>query len=100
MLSSLTPQTGDNAPIWLVLHSPSGSNYQQHQLPFLPQTGYHEYRFDWTPDRVSYYVDDTWMADLITGMPTVPGALHMFHWSTGDPNWSRYVRLLLVRKLS
>lgn len=57
-------------------------------LAFAPDDGYHEYRFDWLSDRISFYADSVWLTDIVVDVPNSPGALFLNHWSNGDPNWS------------
>ncbi|KAF2762856.1 concanavalin A-like lectin/glucanase [Pseudovirgaria hyperparasitica] len=57
-------------------------------LRFRPDQAFHEYRFDWTPHKVSFYVDGNWQYDMNQGVPSSPGHLVLNHWSNGDGNWS------------
>ncbi len=87
-----------SSPVNLVLQSPqsqeAGFNaagtptFDLHQLPFRPDTGYHEYRFDWTKDKVSFYADGQWLMEMTQAVPTDAGHITMSHWSNGDPSWS------------
>ncbi|ORY19563.1 concanavalin A-like lectin/glucanase domain-containing protein [Clohesyomyces aquaticus] len=82
----------------LVLQSPQSksegydasntSDFKVQHLPFQPDKDFHEYRFDWAPSRVSFFVDGTWLQDFTENVPTEPGYLFMNHWSNGDPLWS------------
>jgi beta-glucanase (GH16 family) len=63
-------------------------DYALQTLPFDPSAGFHEYRFDWTPTRVSFYVDGAWQHDMVDFLPTNPGHIVLNHWSNGDQNWS------------
>ncbi|KAI4213126.1 MAG: hypothetical protein LQ351_004280 [Letrouitia transgressa] len=80
--------SGNTSPVWLVIHSPSSPPAQEPQVPFHPDDGYHEYRFDWTPEKVSYYADGQHLGDVTTGLPTHPGRIHFNHWSNGDNGWT------------
>lgn len=62
--------------------------FDVHQLPFEPSNGLHEYRFDWTPDGVSFYADGAWLTDMRWTYPDSPGYLSLNHWSNGNPLWS------------
>jgi hypothetical protein len=85
-------------PINLVNQSPeslaAGFNaagtpgFDTHPLPFDPAAGFHDYRFDWTPDRISFYADGRWLRDMTQSTPDGPGRLFVNHWSNGDPAWS------------
>jgi len=63
-------------------------NYQNKNLPFRPDEEFHEYRFDWSPDRVIFYVDGQFVYEMTEGIPTSAGRFFMNHWSNGDPLWS------------
>lgn len=53
----------------------------------LPQD-FHEYRFDWMPDRIDFYVDGSLVQTTTENIPDSPDHLMLSHWSNGDPNWS------------
>jgi beta-glucanase (GH16 family) len=82
----------------LVLQSPEsvthgyaaqGTNgFQVMALPFRPDELFHEYRFDWTPNRVSFYVDGVFLHEMTENVPTESGGIFLNHWSNGDPSWS------------
>ncbi|KAI0402908.1 glycoside hydrolase, family 16 [Xylaria palmicola] len=58
-------------------------------LPFDPTTGFHEYRFDFLPDRVFFYADNNLLSEMTgSGVPTTAGHLLISHWSNGNPGWS------------
>ena len=57
-------------------------------LPFRPDEGFHEYRFDWVPDKVSFYADGKWLADMTYSIPSVAGSIFLNHWSNGRTQWS------------
>ena len=59
-----------------------------HPLPFRPDGGYHEYRFDWSPGKVSFYADGAWLKDMTEAVPTSPGHITFSHWSNGNADWS------------
>lgn len=49
---------------------------------------YHEYRMDWLPDRVDYYVDGMLSWTVRDRVPHSRGVLMLSHWSNGNPSWS------------
>lgn len=53
-----------------------------------PSDGFHEYRYDWLPDRVEFYLDGQLLRTMFTSLPDGPGKLMLNHWSNGDPAWS------------
>lgn len=66
------------------------STFQVVNLPFDPRTDFHEYRFDWVPDRVAFLADGSVLAEMNqTGIvPTHAGHLAFNHWSNGNAGWS------------
>lgn len=63
-------------------------SFQTHQLPFNPSSAFHEYRFDWSPDAVSFYADGLLLDTMTEAVPASPGHITLSHWSTGNPDWS------------
>lgn len=91
----------DNAtyPVNLVLQSEASeaassashtSTFAVVNLPFDPRADFHEYRFDWFPDRVVFIADGTVLAQMnqTSGVPTHAGHLVFNHWSNGNAGWS------------
>jgi hypothetical protein len=84
--------------VQLVLQSPESvrdgfdasgtAGYQIQHLPFRPDEKFHEYRFDWTPNSVIFYVDGQIMHTMTENIPNSAGRMFMNHWSNGDPQWS------------
>lgn len=82
----------------LVLQSPQSlaqgydaantSGFEVQPLPFRPDEKFHEYRFDWTKERVSFYVDGVFLYEMTENVPTEGGGIFFNHWSNGDPTWS------------
>ncbi|KAL6786450.1 glycoside hydrolase family 16 protein [Trichoderma sp. SZMC 28012] len=58
-------------------------------LTFDPTAGFHEYRFDYLPNRVLFYADSQLLAEMNgTSVPSGPGHIILQHWSNGNPLWS------------
>lgn len=57
-------------------------------LPFRPDERVHEYRFDWAPGSVEFYVDGIWVYEMTENIPVDAGPIFINHWSNGDPLWS------------
>jgi len=64
------------------------SGFGVYGLSFNPAGVYAEYRFDWLPDRIDFYIDGILAWNITDSVPTSPGAIHLIHWSNGDPGWS------------
>ena len=87
-----------SGPVNLVLQSPESARngfnavntgtFLVHQLPFPPDDGFHEYRFDWLRDSVSFYADGVLLTTMTQAVPNSSGHLTLSHWSNGDPGWS------------
>jgi Glycosyl hydrolases family 16 len=58
-------------------------------LPFKTDDAFHEYRFDYSPGRVEFYVDSKrYVTFTGADVPDKPGHVVFNHWSNGDPHWS------------
>ena len=60
-------------------------------LPFDPTTDFHEYRIDYNPSEILFYVDRVLLATMNGSnvpSPSSPGHLILSHWSNGNPQWS------------
>ncbi|KAF2111485.1 concanavalin A-like lectin/glucanase domain-containing protein [Lophiotrema nucula] len=89
---------GGMGAVNLVLQSPQSvkdgfdaantSDFKLQALNFNPDDKFHEYRFDWSPERVAFYVDGKLVQEMTENVPTSAGKLFMNHWSNGDPLWS------------
>ncbi|KAL8849381.1 MAG: hypothetical protein Q9221_005619 [Calogaya cf. arnoldii] len=91
-LSKLYQDPAKPADLLLVIHAddgvPRNELFRPTPVGFRPAEGYHEYRFDWTPDRITYYADGKFLYETKVGVPYRPGGLILNHWSNGDPGWS------------
>ena len=95
----LSKDFNDNSdPVNLVLQSPDSlragfnaagtGSFDVSQLGFKPDEGFHEYRFDWSPDSVMFYADGKLLNTMTKSVPSSPGHITLSHWSNGDPAWS------------
>ncbi|ORZ21521.1 concanavalin A-like lectin/glucanase domain-containing protein [Absidia repens] len=66
----------------------SALTHDNHHLGFDPSSGFHEYRFDWYPDRAEFYIDGHLAQTLTTNIPQTPGRFMFSHWSDGNPKFS------------
>lgn len=100
-LSSEFDRSNNSYPVNLVLQTAQSESagydasrtgtFVRAQLPFDPTADFHEYRFDFLPDRVVFFADGTPLASMaeVAAIPTRPGHLLVSHWSNGNPGWSR-----------
>ncbi|CAN8096084.1 unnamed protein product [Discula destructiva] len=56
--------------------------------PTDPTTSEHEYRLDWTPGRVTWYIDGAEAWTTTSDVPDTPGSWLFNNWSNGDKGWS------------
>ncbi|KAI8139247.1 concanavalin A-like lectin/glucanase domain-containing protein [Fennellomyces sp. T-0311] len=63
--------------------------HDNHHLGFDPSAEFHEYRFDWMPNLVIFYIDGIEARRMVTNVPSLPGRLMFNHWSDGNPNFSK-----------
>ncbi|KAF1801214.1 concanavalin A-like lectin/glucanase domain-containing protein [Mucor lusitanicus] len=61
---------------------------EKHDLQFNPTEDYHEYRFDWLPNSVKFYIDGTFVREMTTNIPDSPGRILLNHWTDGNPYFS------------
>ncbi|KAL8831400.1 MAG: hypothetical protein Q9170_005314 [Blastenia crenularia] len=91
-LSKLYQDPAKAADLLLVIHAPpevpTNELFRPTTVGFRPADGYHEYRFDWTPERVTYYADGQFLWESTVGVPFDAGGLTLNHWSNGDAGWS------------
>ena len=92
--------TDDTSPLNLVMHSELSQKYGGDasqtpsytvvKLPLRADEAFHEYRFDWTPGKVSFYVDGRFVDEMVDAkyVPSNPGKIIVSHWSNGNPLWS------------
>ncbi|KAG7002377.1 glycoside hydrolase family 16 [Physcia stellaris] len=93
-----TQMNDSSSPVNLVLQSPQAAEqgfsaqntdgFANKQLPYQPDEGFHEYRFDWSPTAVKFYADGVLLQTLAKSVPNSPGHITLSHWSNGDPAWS------------
>jgi len=89
---------GTTNPVNLVLQSPASaeagfnaantSTFAVYPLPFAPEAEFHEYRFDWSPTKVSFFTDGKLLQTMTQAVPNSPGHITLSHWSNGNTGWS------------
>ena len=60
------------------------TNYHTKKLPFDPASDYHEYRIDYYPERVLFYVEEELMTTFDSQLPSTEMRVMINHWW---PNW-------------
>jgi hypothetical protein len=81
------------------VHSPQSSaigptgpqnvnNAAKQILPIDPTADLADYRIDWTPGKVEFYVNNGLARTMVTNIPADGGRIFVNHWSNGDPGWS------------
>ena len=68
-------------------HIQTGVDHGRKEVAFDPSAAFHEYRFDWHPDRVEYYIDGEPAAALTKQVPDMPSRLMLNHWSGNIPTF-------------
>jgi len=61
--------------------------HQVKPVPFDPAADFHEYRFDWYPDKVEYYIDSDHVATLTIKVPDAACTIMLNHWSKNLADW-------------
>ncbi|KAI9281464.1 concanavalin A-like lectin/glucanase domain-containing protein, partial [Sporodiniella umbellata] len=56
---------------------------------FDPTEDYHEYRYDWFPGTVLFYIDGIERYKMTTNILNKPGRLMFNHWTDGNANFSQ-----------
>lgn len=97
----LSSQLNDStSPVNLVLHSTVSQSaggdasgtpaFRVIELPFESDLDVHEYRFDWSPEKVSFYADGKWLLDMTDKeyIPSAAGKIVVSQWSNGHDKWS------------
>ncbi|CAO3663415.1 hypothetical protein CU097_010881 [Rhizopus azygosporus] len=74
------------------IYNPDGSaspqTHHTYPMSFDPTQEYHEYRFDWMPGLVKFYIDGLFIRDMTINVPETPGRIMINHWTDGNPNFS------------
>ena len=64
-------------------------NFRRVHLPFDPSEDFHEYRFDYLPEQVTFYADGQKLVSMNgSSMPSSAGHLILQQWSNGNTLWS------------
>lgn len=66
----------------------AGSTQDIPALPAANAAEYNEYRFDWLPGRISYYINGAHTWTTTENVPSTAGRVHLSHWSDGNSFWS------------
>ncbi|KAI9483160.1 MAG: concanavalin A-like lectin/glucanase domain-containing protein [Benjaminiella poitrasii] len=61
---------------------------ERHTLGFDSTKDYHEYRFDWLPGSVKFYIDNVFIREMTTNVPNASGRIILNHWTDGNVSHS------------
>lgn len=88
-----------STPLYLVLQTPESAAatfdasvtpyFQGAQLDYDPSAGFHEYRFDFTPEGMDFFADDKLLTSYTYEYPRTGGRLYVYHGSDGNSGWSQ-----------
>ncbi|KAI8344300.1 concanavalin A-like lectin/glucanase domain-containing protein [Chlamydoabsidia padenii] len=67
----------------------SALTHDNHLLGFDPTDDFHDYRFDWYPNRTEFYIDHQLAHTLVTRVPQTPGRFMFSHWTDGNIKFSK-----------
>ncbi len=80
--------TKDNRDLHFTLHHiQTDVDYKLVKLDFDPAADFHEYRFDWHPGSVDYFVDGKPAGSLAKQVPDQDAAMMLNHWSGNIADW-------------
>ncbi len=80
--------TEDLTQIQYTLHHDAYSvDHSIDPLSFNPSEDFHEYRFDWFPDSVVYYIDGERRQKLTVNVPDDSCLIMLNYWSNNSVNW-------------
>jgi beta-glucanase (GH16 family) len=68
-------------------HIQTDVDYKLVKLDFDPAADFHEYRFDWHPGSVDYFVDGKPAGSLAKQVPDQAAAMMLNHWSGNIADW-------------
>jgi hypothetical protein len=85
----LSQQTAQHLVNYTIHENNKGADtYRLYDAGFDPSADFHEYRFDWTPQGVTYFIDGNPTGVTLNGnTPYQPGAIIVNHWTLSDPGW-------------
>ena len=74
--------------VYYTIHENIGPNtHQTHSVTEPLSDAFHEYRFDWSPEKVDYYIDGQYITSLDSEIPNQPGTILLNHWTLSSPAW-------------
>lgn len=80
--------TRDISQVYFTLHHiTTNVDHQVKKIAFDPSTAFHEYRFDWYPNRVDYYIDSKYITSLTKSVPDSFATIMLNHWSGNITGW-------------
>jgi len=80
--------TEDTKNIHFTLHHVTTNvDYKKLRISFDPTAAFHEYRFDWYPEKVVYFIDGDSVAVLTHNVPDASCSIMLNFWSANMPDW-------------
>ena len=68
-------------------HVQTNVDYKAYKISFDPSAAFHEYRFDWYPDSVRYFIDGKFTYTLKNQVPNMACRIMLNHWSGNIAGW-------------
>lgn len=68
-------------------HITTNVDHTTRPVAFDPSAAFHQYRFDWHPDSVVYFIDNQRVAVLKKSVPDRPALFMINHWSGNIDGW-------------
>jgi beta-glucanase (GH16 family) len=68
-------------------HVQTDVDYKKVPVSFDPTTEFHEYRFDWSANKVVYYIDGNKVDSLLNKVPDAACSIMLNFWSANIPDW-------------
>jgi hypothetical protein len=68
-------------------HEQTSVDYKMKPISFDPTTDFHEYGFDWYPDKVLYFIDDQNVDSLTKKVPDAACTIMLNFWSANIADW-------------
>jgi beta-glucanase (GH16 family) len=96
---AIQPQIYDNGQASPLTHDKHNLQFDPTEVTYIIKSSctfltrrfaqdFHEYRFDWLPGSVKFYIDNIFVREMTTNIPDSPGRVLLNHWTDGNPLFS------------